>query len=123
VLEFAFELVDLPGPESGHPALGSTLLGCLPIRTARWFVDRCAGAADAVNLASHFMHEWMHLAGFFHWPDNKARGDAAYVVGRLVRETLELRHGAEIDASITELMHDRETDCGCRGNPEGGVKV
>jgi len=123
VLEFAFELADLPGPESGHPALGSTALGCQPIHTARWFVDRCAGAGDAINLASHFMHEWMHLAGFFHWPDNKARGDAAYVVGRLVRETLEPTHGVEIDDSITALMHDRETDCGCRGNPEGGVRV
>jgi hypothetical protein len=123
VLEFAFELADLPGPETGHPALGSTALGCQPIRTARWFVDRCAGAGDAVNLASHFMHEWMHLAGFFHWSDNKARGDAAYVAGRLVRETLEPRFGAEIDASITALMHDRETDCGCRGNPAGGVMV
>jgi hypothetical protein len=123
VLEFVLELADLPGPESGHPALGSTSLGCQPIRTARWFVDRCAGAGDAVNLASHFMHEWMHLAGFFHWPDNKARGDAAYVVGRLVRESLTPKHGGEIDASITELMHDRETDCGCRGNPEGGVRV
>ena len=123
VLEFAFELADLPGPESGRPALGSTSLGCQPIRTARWFVDRCAAAGDAVNLASHFMHEWMHLAGFFHWPDNMARGDAAYVVGRLVRETLEPRHVAEIDPAITALMHDRETDCGCRGNPAGGVKV
>jgi hypothetical protein len=123
VLEFAFELVDLPGPDSGHPTLGSTALGCQPILTSRWFVDRCAGADDAVNLASHFMHEWMHLSGFFHWPDNKARGDTAYVVGRLVREVLEPRHGAEIDASITALMHDRETDCGCRGNPEGGVAV
>ena len=122
-LGFAFELADLPGPETGHPVLGSTALGCQPIHPARWFVDRCRAAGDAINLASHFMHEWMHLAGFYHWPDNKARGDAAYVVGRLVRETLELRYPGEADAAITELMHDRETDCGCRGNPEGGVKV
>ncbi len=122
-LEFAFELVDLPGPEGGHPVLGSTALGCQPIHPARWFVDRCAAAGDAVNLASHFMHEWMHLSGFYHWPDNKARGDAAYVVGRLVRETLEPKYRAEIDPAITALMHDRETDCGCRGNPEGGVKI
>jgi hypothetical protein len=123
VLEFAFELVDLDGPETGHPVLGSTRLGCLPIHPARWFITRCAEAGDMVNLASHFMHEWMHVAGFYHWPDNKARGDAPYVVGRLVRETLEPRYGHEIDPSITELMHDRETDCGCRGNPDGGVRV
>ena len=123
VLEFSFELVDLPGPDTGRQILGSTLLGCQPIHPARWFIDRCATAGDAVNLASHFMHEWMHLSGFYHWPDNKARGDASYVAGRLVRETLTERYGDEIDPGITELMHDRETDCGCRGNPEGGVRV
>ena len=40
-----------------------------------------------------------------------------------MRETLELRYPGEADAAITELMHDRETDCGCRGNPDGGVKI
>ena len=123
VLDFAFELVDLPGPESGKQVLGSTALGCQPIHPARWFVDRCRRAGDPVNLASHFMHEWMHLSGFYHWPDNKARGDTAYVVGRLVRETLDPKYGGEIDPAITKLMHDRETDCGCRGNPQGGVGV
>jgi hypothetical protein len=123
VLDLSFELVDRPGPETGHPVLGSTALGCQPIHPSGWFVDRCAAAGDAVNLASHFMHEWMHLSGFYHWPDNKARGDAAYVVGRIVREALEPKHGAEIDAAITALMHDEETDCGCRGNPAGGVNV
>ena len=54
--------------------LGGTALGCQPIHPARWFVDRCIAAGDAVNLAGHFMHEWMHLSGFYHWPDNKARG-------------------------------------------------
>ena len=117
------ELVELPGPESGRQVLGSTALGCRPIHPSIWFVDRCREAGDAVNLASHFMHEWMHVSGFYHWPDNKARGDVAYVVGRLVREALEPKYAGEIDRSITALMHDVETDCGCRGNPEGGTKV
>jgi hypothetical protein len=123
VLDFSFELVDLPGPDSGSQVLGSTALGCQPIHPAKWFVDRCANAGDAVNLASHFMHEWMHLSGFYHWPDNKARGDVAYVVGRIVRETLAGQHRGEIDPQITALMHDVETDCGCRGNPPGGTVV
>ena len=106
-----------------HAVRLAAALGCQPIHPARWFVDRCMAAGDAVNLASHFMHEWMHLSGFFHWPDNKARGDAAYVAGRLVLEALEPKYGAEIDPAITALMHDRETDCGCRGNPAGGVVV
>ena len=65
------------------------------------------------------MHEWCHVSGFYHWPDNKARGDTAYVVGRLVREALEARYCNEIDPEITALMHDVETDCGCRGEVEG----
>jgi hypothetical protein len=123
VLDFEFALQDVPGPESGKTVLGGTALGCQPIHPARWFVDRCIAAGDAVNLAGHFMHEWMHLSGFYHWPDNKARGDAAYVAGRIVRETLAPTYPAEIDPDITTLMHDVETDCGCRGNPQGGVKV
>ena len=123
VLELRFELADLPGPESGKIVLGSTALGCQPIHPARWFLERCRAAGDAVNLASHFMHEWMHVSGFYHWPDNKARGDASYVIGRIVRDTLEPRYAAEIDPQITALMHDVETDCGCRGNPPGGIKV
>ena len=123
VLEFRFALADLPSPDSGKTVLGSTALGCQPIHPARWFVERCRAADDAVNLAGHFMHEWMHVCGFFHWPDNKARGDAAYVAGRIVRETLASRYATEIDPEITALMHDVETDCGCRGNPAGGVKV
>lgn len=123
VLDFAFALVDLPGPETGRQVLGSTALGCQPIHPSRWFVELCREAGDAVSLASHFMHEWMHVSGFYHWPDNKARGDAAYVVGRLVREVLEPRYGSEIDPAIIELLHDVETDCGCRGNPPSGVKV
>ena len=116
-LDLALNLIDLPGPASGRQVLGSTLLGTLPVNTARWFIDLCAGAGDAVNLASHFAHEWCHVSGFYHWPDNKARGDVAYVVGRLVREMLEPRYASEIVPAITTLMHDRETDCGCRGNP------
>lgn len=111
---------DLSGPGSGKTVLGSTALGASPIRPARWFVERCrtalGGRGDAVNFASHLMHEWCHLSGFYHWPDNKARGDTAYVAGRLVREALAAAHGAKIDPAITALMHDRETDCGCRGN-------
>lgn len=120
VIDLAFTLADLPGAEGPPRVLGSTALGTLPISTARWSVDRCMaaneGAGDPVNLASHFLHEWCHVSGFFHYPDNKARGDTSYVAGRLVRETLAERHGARVDSAITALMADRETDCGCRGN-------
>lgn len=116
-LDLSLNLIDLPGPASKRKVLGSTMLGVQPVNTARWFVEMCADAGDPVNLASHFAHEWCHVSGFYHWPDNKARGDVAYVVGRLVREMLEPRYASEIVPAITTLMHDRETDCGCRGNP------
>lgn len=118
-IDLSLDLIDLPGPESGKKVLGSTALGTQPVHTARWFVDLCAERGDTVNLASHLMHEWCHVSGFYHWPDNKARGDTAYVVGRLVREALEARYRNEIDPEITALMHDVETDCGCRGEVEG----
>ena len=119
-LDLSLDLIDLPGPESGRQVLGRTALGTLPIHTARWFVAWCmaasSGRGDPVNFASHLMHEWCHVSGFVHWPDNKARGDTAYVVGRLVREALAPNHGDRIDPAITALMADVETDCGCRGN-------
>ena len=118
-IDLWLELIDLPPPSSGKQVLGSTALGATPSRTARWFVDLCAERGDAVNLAGHLLHEWAHVSGFYHWPDNRARGDVAYVLGRLVREALEDRHADEIDPEITALMHDIETDCGCYGEVEG----
>lgn len=118
-IDLSLDLIDLPGPESGKQVLGSTALGTQPVHTARWFVDLCASRDDPVNLASHLMHEWCHVSGFYHWPDNKARGDTAYVLGRLVREALKPRYAARIDPEITALMHDVETDCGCRGEVPG----
>ena len=118
-IDLWLELIDLPPPSSGKQVLGSTALGTTPTRTARWFVDFCAERGDAVNLAGHLLHEWAHVSGFYHWPDNHARGDTAYVLGRLVREALEDRHADEIDAEITAMMHDIETDCGCYGEVEG----
>ena len=118
-IDLWLELIDLPPPSSGKQVLGSTALGTTPSRTARWFVDLCAERGDAVNLAGHLLHEWAHVSGFYHWPDNRARGDVAYVLGRLVREALAERYSAEIDAEITAMMHDKETDCGCHGEVEG----
>ena len=118
-IDLWLELIDLPPPSDGKQFLGSTALGTTPSRTARWFVDLCAERGDAVNLAGHLLHEWAHVSGFYHWPDNRARGDTAYVLGRLVREALQDRHADQIDAEITAMMHDIETDCGCYGEVEG----
>lgn len=70
------------------PTVGSTVLGKLPIRTGYWFVNAAARRPDAVSIARHLMHEWLHVAGFYHYPDNSARGDVPYEVGSLVRDLL-----------------------------------
>lgn len=73
-----------------HPrgTVGSTTLGRQPIKTAYWFANRCVEKNDAISMARHLMHEWLHVAGFYHYPDNSARGDVPYVVGGFIREVL-----------------------------------
>lgn len=73
--------------------LGSTTPGKLPWETAYWFVNTCLRNDDPISLARHFIHEWLHVAGFFHYPNNKARDDVPYNVGAIV-ETL-LRSAGE----------------------------
>jgi hypothetical protein len=70
------------------PTVGATVLGKQPVRTGYWFVDEAAKRKDGVSIARHFMHEWLHIAGFFHYPDNSARGDVPYVLGGVVRDIL-----------------------------------
>lgn len=68
--------------------VGSTPLGAFPIRTSYWFVNSCIAEDDPVGLAAHFMHEWMHVAGFYHRGSNRARGDVAYRLGAIVAAIL-----------------------------------
>lgn len=68
--------------------LGSTPLGEFPISTAYWFANECISSGDPRSFAAHLMHEWMHVAGFYHAGGNSARGDVAYVVGEIVAEVL-----------------------------------
>lgn len=66
--------------------LGSTSLGKLPVRTAYWFINECIKYDQPSELAGHFIHEWLHVCGFYHWPNNRARGDVPYIVGNIVRD-------------------------------------
>jgi hypothetical protein len=68
--------------------VGSTPLGAFPIRTSYWFINSCIAEDDPVGLAAHFMHEWMHVAGFYHHGSNRARGDVAYQLGAIVARIL-----------------------------------
>ena len=80
--------------------LGSTLPGVLPFRTAYWFINDCIQHDEPAELAGHFMHEWLHVSGFYHWPDNGARDDVAYHLGNIVRRL------ARGDAKTTSAMPD-----------------
>ena len=111
-LDLAIALEDLDGPECAHPVIGRTRLGTLPIRSARWFVDRCMVAGDRVNMAAHLMHQWMHVSGFVHGHGTKGR-DVPSVLACLVRRALEHDHGEEIDAQITALLTRDASGCDC----------
>ncbi|GGD67977.1 hypothetical protein [Croceicoccus mobilis] len=111
-LDLAIEVADLPGPDSGNALIGSTRLGTLPIRSARWFLQRCMDRGDLVNYAAHIMHQWMHVSGFVHRRDGEGK-DAPSVVARLVRRTLEVEHGDHIQADITALLTLNEDGCDC----------
>lgn len=68
--------------------LGSTILGKFPITTAYWFINKCIEKDDVARLAAHFMHEWLHVAGFYHFGGNSARGDVPYVIGDIVYDII-----------------------------------
>jgi hypothetical protein len=102
----------------GRGTRGSTTLGLLPIRTAYWFIRDCLEDGDAATLAGHFMHEWLHVSGFFHYPDNSAREDVPYQVGYIVRDIL-IDHFSEPNVP-KNLRTLEETDCGCTDDAHGG---
>lgn len=111
-LDISIAVEDMDGPETGHPVIGRTRLGTLPIRTARWFLARCIASGDRVNMAAHLMHQWMHVSGFVHGKANTGH-DAPSVLARLVRRALESDHGGEIDAQVTALLTLDVSDCDC----------
>lgn len=65
-------------------AIGVTSIGGPIIHTAYWFMNECVRDDNPAELAAHWMHEWLHVAGFFHRGGNGARGDVPYVVGEVI---------------------------------------
>ncbi|WP_066558942.1 hypothetical protein [Croceicoccus bisphenolivorans] len=111
-LDLAISVEDMDRPGSAHPVIGRSLLGTLPVRTARWFVTQCMDAGDRVNMAAHMMHQWMHVSGFVHSHERTGK-DAPSVLAKLVRRALEPDYGEEIDAQITALLTLDVSDCDC----------
>ena len=69
--------------------LGSTALRESPFYTSYWFINSCIENEDPESLAAHFIHEWLHVIGFYHFPGNSARNDVAYNVGNAVKKLLQ----------------------------------
>jgi hypothetical protein len=65
--------------------VGSAILGKQPIMPSTDFVRRCKDKDDGVSMARHLIHEWMHVAGFFHEGHGPDQKDVPYVVGDIVR--------------------------------------
>lgn len=105
-LDLSVAIVEMEG-------IGETQLGAPPIRTARWFLEKCMQSGDRVNMAAHLMHQWMHVSGFVHSPYNIGH-DAPSIVAMLVRRALESEYGEEIDAQITALLTLDTSGCNCR---------
>jgi hypothetical protein len=74
-------------------AVGKTPIGGPVIRTAYWFMRSCVRDDNPAELAAHWMHEWLHVAGFHHHGGNDARGDVPYVVGEVVLEMVSEKLG------------------------------
>jgi hypothetical protein len=49
------------------------------------------------------MHEWLHVCGFYNWPDNRARTDVAYNVGQIVRDLS--RDGNKAISAMPDRLH------------------
>lgn len=79
------EIILKPKPQP-KGVVGSTRLGSNPVRTATWFMQQVAERRDATSLARHLLHEWMHVAGFFHKGRGPNQKDVPYVIGDIVRD-------------------------------------
>lgn len=93
----------------GKGTVGSTTLGRQPVKPAFWFVERCIASKDGVSMARHLMHEWLHVAGFFHYPNNSARDDVPYIVGDVVRNRLKNKSlRKELSKELLQIATENE---------------
>lgn len=76
--------------------VGSARLGGQPIKPAIWFLERCENNKDAISLARHLMHEWLHVAGFFHGRSGPDQDDVPYQVGDIVRSIAKTLKGQNL---------------------------
>lgn len=56
------------------------------ITTNSRFYDYWMNSGDALSLAAHWLHEWLHVAGFYHKGGAVDENDLNYVVGKIAVE-------------------------------------
>lgn len=111
-IDLAVHLWPYDPPSRDKPGtVGASFGGKLPFKTAYWFINRCIEKDDPVSVARHFCHEWLHVAGFIHWPNQNARFDVPYRIGQIVVDILSeqvVRIGAmespEMKAALEEAV-------------------
>jgi hypothetical protein len=87
--------------------VGSARLGGQPIKPAIWFLERCQNNRDAISLARHLIHEWLHVAGFFHGRSGPDQDDVPHQVGDIVRSIAKSMKGQKLlDAEFDEYLNE-----------------
>ena len=94
--------------------LGSNVLGSMnppnpQITTNKTFFDQWKEQEDALSLAAHWMHEWMHVAGFRHVKKNGSvdRHDVPYKTGKNVVTT---GRAILINRALAQLTIDKSVE-------------
>lgn len=101
--EIDMAIVVKPQPKG---VVGSTYLGKQPIMPAIWFVNQCVAKGDGVSMARHLIHEWLHVAGFFHQSSGPNQGDVPYVVGDIVRRIAKDLDKALVDDEVRPFLNE-----------------
>lgn len=87
--------------------VGTANLGNQPIKPAYWFVEQCARTDDGVSMARHLIHEWLHVAGFFHQSSGANQDDVPYEIGDIVRRIAKSLADAKlIPAALKHYMEE-----------------
>jgi len=60
-------------------------------------------------MARHLMHEWMHVAGFFHAGDGADQDDVAYEIGDVVRKLAKDLRSKSIEKGMAAPFEDEDS--------------
>lgn len=74
--------------------------------TAYWMINQEIRRGSHYQLAANFIHEWCHVAGFWHYPNNRARNDMPYNTGSAVAEILQELDGTTANKKSISPKHE-----------------